>query len=311
MYIFKYLRYLYWDRLLGGLYDAFAPLLGEDVEYEWLEPGFKIGLTIVILFIFREIYVRLRLAHTRRRLWKSMDGHSVREPGTAKDTSFIEEIDAAQYPVHTLGQLKKEKRYGRIGEILAKLNQPEEAARWFIKDKQYEQAAGELARAGKTVKAARLLKKVGDYETAIRFYASAGKYKQAAALCMKREDAPGAAKVYVEGGFYDKGIATFLEYFATSADPLEKQVAVASQCYQLMQQYNLSNVLQIQQRNAVLNAIAQRFRTSGRNALAARVFQEAGDTLHASELYKLNPQNEPKAGGAPQEKKDTKDIPSA
>jgi len=311
MYIFKYLRYLYWDRLLGGLYDTFSPLLGEEVENEWLEPGFKIGVSVIILFLLREVYVRARLAHTRHKLWKSMEGHDVREPGTAKDTSFIEEIDAAQYPVHTLGQLKKEKRYGRIGEILAKLNQPEEAARWFIKDKQYEQAAGELARAGKTLKAAHLLKKMGDYETAIRFYMAAGKYKQAAAICMKKGDAPGAAKVYIEGGFYNKGVDTFLNYFTTNLDPLEKQVTVADQCYQLLQQYNFANALKTQQRNAMLNAVAQRFRASGRNALAARVFQEAGDTLHASELYKMNPQNEPKAGSAPQEKKGAKDALSS
>ncbi|MCK5863003.1 MAG: hypothetical protein KAH38_10985, partial [Candidatus Hydrogenedentes bacterium] len=126
------------------------PILGEEMEYEWLEPMFKLGVTLVILFLLREIYIRVQMSYTRYRLWKSMDGYSVQEPHTQKDTSFIEEIDAAQYPVHTIAQLKREKRYGRIGEVLAKLNQPEEAARWFLKDKQYERAAGEYARAGKT-----------------------------------------------------------------------------------------------------------------------------------------------------------------
>lgn len=290
MYVFSYLRYLYWDWLLGGIYGIIKPVLEEAgaTENEWVEPGFKIGVTVVILFLFREIYIRAHLAYTRRRLWKSMEGHDVREPGTARDTSFIEEIDAAQYPVHTLGQLKKEKRYGRIGEILSKLNQPEESARWFLKDKQYERAAAELARAGKTLKAARLLKRTGDYETAARFFAAAGKHKQAAAMCLKQGDTPGAAAVYIEGGLYGKGVEAFNEYFTVSNDPPQRQLEVAERCYQLLQQYNFANALQTQQRNAMLNAVAQRFRAAGRSALAARVFQEAGDTLHASEMYKMD-----------------------
>jgi hypothetical protein len=302
MYLFSYLRYLYWDWFLGGLYGSISPVFEGVTENEWIEPGFKIGATVVLLFLLREIYVRVQLALTRRRLWKSMEGHDVREPGTAKDTSFIEEIDAAQYPVHTLGQLKKEKRYGRIGEILAKLNQPEEAARWFLKDKQYERAAGELARAGKTIKAARLLKRAGDYETASRFYAAAGKPKQAAAMCVKRGDVPGAAAAYIEGGYYEKGVAVFNEYFTATTDPPEKQLEVADRCYQLLQQYNFSNALQVLQRNAMLNAVAQRFRAAGRTALAARVFQEAGDTLHASEMYKMNSDNTTPQKNAPAQK---------
>lgn len=311
MYYFRYLRYLYWDYFLGGLYRVIEPVLkeAEVTENTWLEPGFKIGVTVVILFVLREIYVRARLAYTRRRLWKSMENHDVREPGTTRDTSFVEEIDAAQYPVHTLGQLKKEKRYGRLGEILAKLNQPEEAARWFLKDKQYARAAGELARAGKTLKAARLLKRVGDYETAVRFYAAAGKHKQAAAMCLKKGDVPGAAVAYIEGGYYEKGVAKFNEYFADNNDSKEKQIEVADRCYQLLQQYNFANTLQTQQRNAMLNAVAQRFQSAGRTALAARVFQEAGDTRQASAMYKMECQDAAPKKTEPAKKEDADHAP--
>jgi len=293
MYFFRYLRYLYWDWLLGGIYKIIELALKEAgaAENEWIAPGFKIGVTVIILFLIREVYIRTHLAYTRRRLWKSMEGHDVREPGTARDTSFIEEIDAAQYPVHTLGQLKKEKRYGRMGEVLSKLNQPDESARWFLKDKQYERAAAELARAGKTLKAARLLQRAGNYETAARFYKAAGRYKQAAAMCLKKGDVPGAAAAYIEGGYYNKGINAFLEYFAAGSNAPEKQVEVADKCYQLLQQHHVAEEMNNRQRNALLNVIAQRFQSAGRTALAARVFQESGDTLHASEMYKINSQN--------------------
>ncbi|HDP34087.1 MAG TPA: hypothetical protein ENN29_03140 [Candidatus Hydrogenedentes bacterium] len=291
MYYLKYLRHFFWERLLGGVYDAVSPIFGEAVEYDWLEPAFKAAIIVAALLLLREIYLRARQAYTRHKIWKSMEGHDVREPYTAKDTSFIEEIDVAQHPIHTLEQLKKEKRYGRIGEALAKLNRPEEAARWFLKDKQYDRAAAELARAGKTLKAARLLKRTGDYETAARFYAAAGKHKQAAAICMKQDDISGAGAIYVEGGYYEKGAACFLEYFTNTGDPPEKQEAVADRCYQLLRSSAFADALPTLQRNALLNAVAQRFRAAGRNALAARVFQESGDTLHASEMYKMDTPN--------------------
>ena len=132
-----------------------------------------------------------------------------------------------------------------------------------------------------------MLKRAGNYETAARFFAAAGRHKQAAVMCLKMGDVPGAAAAYIESGDYEKGVAKFNEYFVANNDTPEKQLEVADRCYQLMQQYNFANALQTQQRNAMLNAVAQRYRTAGRNALAARVFQEAGDTRQASEMYKM------------------------
>ena len=134
---------------------------------------------------------------------------------------------------------------------------------------------------------------------ASRFYAAAGKPKQAAAMCVKRGDIPGAATAYIEGGYYEKGVAMFNEYFNVTTDPPEKQLEVADRCYQLLQQYNFSNALQTTQRNAMLNAVAQRYRAAGRTALAARVFQEAGNTRHASEMYMMNPDNNKPQKAAP------------
>ncbi len=297
MSLIRYLYRLYWVRLLGSLYDMVKPIFGEAVEYEWLEPGFKGVVTVIALLLIREVYLRIRHAYTRYRLRKSMDGHTVREPHTAKDTSFIEEIDAAQYPVHTLGRLKAEKEYGKLGDIHRKLNQPAEAAHWYKKDKQYDRAAAELARAGKTVQAARLLKRNGDYETAARFFAAAGKHKRAAALLKKQGDLAGAATTYVEAGYYDKAAALFMDYFQQTTDPPERQLAAAERCYQHLQQGAFAKSLPTPLRNALLNLLAQQFRAAGRTALAARVFQQAGDTRHASEMYKRTlPKQEPRKG---------------
>ncbi len=286
MRIFFWIYDLYWNRLLGGLYERLAELIGDDIEYEWLEPALKGAVSLLLLVLVYEIYLRIYQAINNYRIRKSMLGHDVREPHTVKDASFVEELDAAQYPVHTMAQLKKEKRYGRMAEIHARLNQPAEAAYWFKKDRQYDRAAEELAKAGKTLQAARLLMRTGNYETAARFYTSAGKHKLAAKAWQKGGDLVNTAMALAAGGYTEKAAEQFQSYFNTTADPPAAQEAAADKCYQLMQKGDFANALTTTQRNTLLKAIAQRFLTSGRAALAARVFQEAGETRLAGEVYK-------------------------
>lgn len=286
MRFIDYLHNLYWNRLLGGLYGYIADLIGEEVEYEWLEPAFKGVVTLLLLVALYELYLRIYQAINNYRIRKSMSGAEVREPYTVKDASFVEELDAAQHPVHTLQQLKKEKRYDRLADIHAKLNQPAEAARWYKKSRQYERAAEELAKAGKTLQAARLLMRTGNHETAARFYSSAGKHKHAASAWRKAGDLVNAATAYAAGGFTQAAADCFQEYFTSSIDPPRKQEVAADKCYYLLQKGEFSNALPNTQRNLLFKMTAQRFLSVGRAALAARVFQEAGETRLAGEVYK-------------------------
>ncbi len=288
--IFRNLFYLYYVEFLDVPYDFFETLLGKENVHWGTEPAFKITITLMLLFI---LFYLVRLAHagvTRftiaRKMNKEMQGHDVREPYTARDTSFVEELDMAQHPLHTLEELKKEKRYGRMGEIYSRLNQPDESARWFMKDGQYQRAAEELAKAGKTLKAAKMLHRLGEYQTAARFYTSIENHKKAAESLIKGGDLPGAASAYAEAGLSGKAAALFKEYFLTSQEPLKVQEAAADQCYRWLQKNEFTGNLNLEQRNELCILAGKRFLAAGRAALAATLFQEGGDTKTASEIYK-------------------------
>ncbi|HOC68767.1 MAG TPA: hypothetical protein PLL36_09335 [Candidatus Hydrogenedentes bacterium] len=290
MQILKNLFHQYYVSLLDLPYGLFKAFLGEDNIHWGTEPAFKITITLmvffVILYLVRLVHAGIRSVVLARKMNKEMLGHDVREPYTARDTSFVEELDMAQHPLHTLAQLKKEKRYGRMGELYARLNQPAESARWFMKDGQYQRAAEELAKAGKTLKAARMLYRLGEYQTAARFFASIEKHKQAAEALLKGGDLPGAASACAEAGLSVKAAELFREYFLTSQDAPKAQEGAADLCYRWLQKNEFTGNLTLEQRNELCILTGKRFLASGRAALAATLFQEGGDTKTASEIYK-------------------------
>ncbi len=288
--IFRNLFYIYYINFLDAPYGLLEDFLGEGNIHWGTEPAFKITVTllflVIIIFLIRLIHASITKFTIARKMNKDMQGHDVREPYTARDTSFVEELDMAQHPLHTLAQLKKEKRYGRMGELYARLNQPDEAARWFIKDGQYQRAGEELAKAGKTLKAAKMLQRMGDYQTAARFYASIEKHQKAAEALLKGGDLPGAASAYAQAGLSKKAADLFKQYFQTATEPLKQQEAAADQCYRWLQKNEFTGNLNLDQRNELFILTGKRFLASGRAALAATLFQEGGDTKLASEIYK-------------------------
>lgn len=288
--ICRNLFYLYYVKFLGVPYGWLKSILGEDNIHQGTEQVFKILVSVALLFILlylvRVVNAGIRGAVNMSQINKGMQGHEVREPYTVRDTTFVDELDMAQHPLHTLAQLKKEKRYGRMAELYSRLNQPDEAARWFLKDGQHRRAAEEMAKAGKTFKAARMLQRAGDYETAARFFSGIGKYKYAAVALLKGGDMPGAASAYAEGGYYARAAAGFKTYFTTTQDAPKVQEAAADRCFRWLQKNEFTGSLDIDERNELFLLTGKRFLASGRAALAATMFQEGGDTRMASEVYK-------------------------
>ena len=288
--IFRNLFHMYYVDFLGKPYGVLENFIGKENVHWGTEPVFKITISLmflfVILYLVRLVHAGITTFAISRRMNKDMQGHEVREPYTARDTTFVDELDMAQHPLHTLEQMKKEKRYGRMGEIYSRLNQPNEAAKWFMKDGQYRRAAEELAKAGKTGDAAKMLQRVGDYPNAARFYTSIGNHRKAAAALLKTGDKPGAANAYAEAGLWSKAADLFKDYFTTTQDLPKAQEAAADLCYRWLQKNEFANSLPIDERNQLHILTGQRFLTAGRAALAATLFQEGGDTRLASEIYR-------------------------
>ena len=276
----------YWNGLLGGAIHFVETLFNGEFDHPWVVPAIKSAVTLLFLWYSIKTISRLYFRILERMLEKNIEGHSVREPYTVRDTSFVEELDAAQFPVHTLTALIKEKAWGKLGDIHARLNQPAESAKWYLKDKQYLRAAEQLARAGRTLQAARLLQRCGEYETAAHFWLELGNYGKAAKAYKQAGNLPEAARAWITQGKVQQGIRCFEEILNSRTIGAEEKVKAADLCYHLIQNSGLSSRLPIAQKNELYKALARTFLSAKRPALAASLFQEAGETGVASEIFK-------------------------
>lgn len=283
----------YWNGLLGWMLNLAEGWLGLSPQEGWAAVAWKTGFTVVCLLPLYEIYLRFTNFLHNRRLRRTMKGHEVHDPLKDKDQRFTEELDALKHPKATLEQLRKEKRYGRMGEILSAMNEPAEAARWFAKDRQYERAAQELAKSGHTWRAARLLWRCGEYATAARFYLEIGKTRWAAQGFERAGMVGDAAQAWAKAGNMDKALSAYAAYFRDTTDSPAGQEQTANQCYQLLHDPSLAEKGGPEMRAALLAAVGERFLLAGRTALAVELMVEAGRNDRAAEIYARMRNNAP------------------
>ncbi len=274
----------YWDGLLGWLLKLVEGWMDLSPQTGWAAVAWKAGFTALCLLPLYEVYLRFTNFLHRQRIRRTMRGHEVYDPQADKDHRFTEELDALKHPKATLEQLRREKRYGRMGEILSVMNEPAESARWFVKNKQYDRAAQELAKSGHTWRAARLLWRCGDYGTAARFYMEIGKMRQAAQGFERAGMVGEAAQAWAKADKMDKALSAYADYFRDTKDSPERQEETANQCYQLLHDPALSEKGDPELRAALLAAVGERFLFAGRAALAAQLMAEAGRNDHAAAI---------------------------
>lgn len=275
----------YWNGLLVWLLGLVEGALGLSPQEGWAAVAWKAGFTLVFLLPLYEIYLRFTNFFHNRRIRRTMEGHEYRDPREDKENQFTEELDALKHPKATMEQLRKEKRYGRMGEILSAMNEPAEAARWFVKDKQYDRAAQELAKSGHTWRAARLLWRCGDFATAARFYQEIGKSRWAAQGFERAGMVGEAARAWAVAGNMNKALSAYAAYFRETGDGGAAQEQTADQCYQLLRDPALSQKGDAELRAVLLAEVGERFLQAGRTALAVQVMVEAGRNDRAAEIY--------------------------
>lgn len=275
----------YWYGLLGWMLGLVEGWLGLAPQEGWAAVAWKTGFTVVCLLPLYELYLRFTNFLHNRRLRRTMEGHEVHDPQADKDNRFTEELDALKHPKATLEQLRREKRYGRMGEILSTMNEPAESARWFVKDRQYDRAAQELAKSGHTWRAARMLWRCGDYGTAARFYLEIGKTRWAAQGFERAGMIGDAAQAWAKTGDMNKALSAYTAYFQDTKDPPAGQEQMANQCYQLLHDPALARKGDPETRAMLLAAVGERFVLAGRNALAMQVMVEAGRNDLAAEIH--------------------------
>ncbi len=238
---------------------------------------------LVPLFVLFEAWARLRNAVHDWRVRRSMAGYEI--PPEEGNDEFGDTLEAAKHPKHTMEELRRQKRYGRMAEVYASLNQPEEAARWYLKDGQRLRAAEELAKAGKTAQAAALMWKCGEYATAGRFFAATGKPARAAAAYEKAMMPGEAAGAWLEARKPDRALAVLEGWMQSSRDGTPEGERAADTVYRVLQSMPDTGGPGPSRRRVLLAEAGRRFHTAGRAALAARVLEEAGEYAAAAELF--------------------------
>lgn len=189
----------YWEGVLGWPLQALASWFYADVETAWKVTAWKVSFTFVLLLLLYESYLRIWRLH---RTWKTRrEFIEVPPPDIGKnDPTFTATLDAAKAPEQVIAELKKNKEWLRLGEVLTNLNRPKDAAKYFQKGGDLRRSAAAWATAGYTAHAAKLLVKSGDHATAGRFYAEIGKHREAGQAFENAGDLTRALAEYTQAG---------------------------------------------------------------------------------------------------------------
>lgn len=280
-----WVRWFWWGPMERVLYVITRPL-GIEMPQDTANFVWKSSLILLGFFILAEIYLRLRSAWIARSLRKSMEGHEIPEPLAARKDSFGDRIEGAQHPVKTMERLRKEKKWGRMGEVFEALNQPDEAARWFEKDRQWERAAKNWAAAGKTARAARLLWKAGSWEAAARLYESIGKRRYAADAFRRAGKPEEAARIWLETGKINKALDCLDAAVTRTPEDPTAFTGVITRIWQLLEQVEPPrDAVNGERLRNLQRACAVQFAREGRAALAAHAFAVSGDLVMAAKLF--------------------------
>lgn len=284
----EYIRYyfgLYWNSVL----DWPLRLLNDTLGWDWQAGGrailFKSGITLFFLVVLYGLLTGFLSFLRRRRNQRGYAAVSEEDRSLSETTSEADLPESGAFTEDQLALLKKQGKWAELGKACSAMNRSREAADAFRKAGDLKQAALELAKTGKEMAAARLLEKSGEYAQAAKLYGKNGKYRKAIRALKKIGDLPGMGVSYLRWGKYAQGVDAFLEYFSATADPQEKQVLAAEQCYLALELEKAKKAVSRDKINAIQLDMARRFDAARRDEIAAPLYERSSDPGHAGEVY--------------------------
>jgi tetratricopeptide (TPR) repeat protein/predicted Ser/Thr protein kinase len=256
-----------------------------DIDTPWKVLAWKVGFTIVILFVIYEVILRVsKLIRSYRERGDSMVP-DVDASLIVKDTEFSSKLEALHAPEQTIAALKKAKKWAELGQVYTALTRFKDAAWAFRKAGDLSQSAMALAKAGKTVQAAKVLQKIGDHATAGRLFQEKKKFVPAARAFVDAGDLPSAGLAFAKGRRYTDAVTTFNDYFAAGKDSVDRQAVAAEQCYQMLEDPAVQAKVPEEDRKHLTAEVARRFDAAQRNDLAAQLYLKGGDFVRAGEVF--------------------------
>lgn len=253
----------------------------------------RIAFTLIALYIlldiWRRIWKTIKKTITRDRLVDNADLRALnkaQEQGQVNDP-HVQNIEAVQNLDATIARLKREKNYAAMADAYTAVNKHKDAAKWFRKAGDKTQAAHSMAKAGMTLKAAKLLQKLGDHNSAARLFAEKGKHELAAKAYKAGSKYGEAAAAFADAGDPEQALRAYIDYFSEADDPVDRQIAFADKCKQLLATEGAADKLSDNDKKVLFPAMAMRFEQAKRYEESANLYGQAGDLVRAAETFVL------------------------
>ena len=94
-----------------------------------------------------------------------------------------------------------------------------------------------------------------------------------------------AASAYSRAGNPVQALQMFANYFKTTCYAMEIQIRAANECYNALQNPQISATITEAQRHELFPLLAERFERANHHELAAQLFRGGGDLVRAGETF--------------------------
>ncbi len=267
-------------RLLGVPLKWALDLLGVDVgPWGWVHTAAKVAIlflcVVVVGSIVRAAVLGIWRAFRPKPLTTLDDVHALQQHRAAEEAG--QRLDEPVAPREgAVALLRKQGRYGELGETYLAAARPREAAKWFLKAGDRKRAAQALAQAGRAARAARMMMRDGEYALAGAFYTADGAHRAAAKAYRLAGDLASAAHALSMAHRFREAMEAYQGYFNRTTDPLDRQLETARRCIALLEAPKVAAKAPADTLAALYLAVGKRYERANRPADAAKLYALAG-----------------------------------
>ena len=278
----RFIQWL-WD-LAGWPLEYAGELAGKEFAPVWQLVA-KLFVILLALYILVDLCSRVYKIVRRGRRERWVDAADIDALASTKNVDVVEHVRSRQRLKEQVRQLKKAREYGKLANLYSEAGHPREAAKWYRKIGNHHKAAMETAKTGDTLKAARLFLREGDFASAAQYFMENARYDEAASAYDKAGKPVFAASAYSRAGNTVQALQMFANYFKTTGDAMEIQIQAANECYNALQNPQISATITEAQRHELFPLLAERFERANHHELAAQLFRGGGDLVRAGETF--------------------------
>ncbi|MCX8065971.1 MAG: hypothetical protein N3G21_12515 [Candidatus Hydrogenedentes bacterium] len=277
----------YWNKFLEQIIVKAENLIGYELIRPWAPHIVKGIITLLILLLSYEIYLRIRkFIRSRKFIAESIPVEPPSSETVDKSSEFIQQLESLKAPKQTIERLKKEKKFQQLGEVYVSMQKHKEAGWAFYKAGELKRSATEYAKAGKTYLAAKILLQADEPLQSATLLASIGKHKTAAKWLEKYGFKEEASFYWWEANYKDKAIKIWLEVLQDPKVSMEQKTQMCNKIIQIIYNHG-PNTIPDKFKKQLINSLVNHLIFEKRFSLAIDLLVKTGDLASAEKLKAL------------------------